>query len=164
MTEVPWDVAVEVVLLRLVPGTGLAYRAVRVPVATGQDLDAAALAASGLQDDTAVLHSTSWRQETGTVVLTYAALPDPDETSPAVPLTAPSVVAGGTSLRPSPEVLHLHHVVAHAVRHLSDLAVRDPVVRAAADRRPELWQAVLATAVGIPTGTHDVAHALAEEG
>ena len=157
-----WPVVVEVVLLRLHGDGALAHRHVSAVAPAGTDLDDHALALAGPLADDAVLHSTSWRQDGDRLVLTYAALPDPDPVAPAQPLLTPSIVAGSTSLRPSPEVLHEHHVAAHAVRHLADLAERDPVVTAAAAQDPLLWAAVARTARRPPTGTHDAAHALAE--
>jgi hypothetical protein len=157
---VSWSVVVEVLLLRLEQDR-IAYRSGRTTAAPGADLDAVALALAGLEDD-AVLHSTSWRREDDRLVVTYAALPDPRPDLPAEPLVAPAVVAGSTPLAPSPEQLHEHHVAAHAVRHLADLAVRDGVVAAAAARHPALWAAVAATAARTPTGTHDETHALAQ--
>jgi hypothetical protein len=159
---VSWPVLVEVVLLRLGPDGHLEHRTVASELASPSDVDDHALALSGGLASDAVLHSTSWRQEQGRLVLTYAALPDPNPAAPAQSLVAPSVVAGSTSLRPSPDVLHAHHVAAHAVRHLADLAERDPVVTAAAAQQPQLWAEVTRTARRTPTGTHDVVHALAE--
>ncbi|MGD9529963.1 hypothetical protein [Pseudonocardia sp.] len=102
-----------------------------------------------------VCHSTSWRHEAGTVVLTYAALPDPRPGLPAATLDAPAVLCSEDPLRPAPAGLHGHHVVAHAVRHLAYLAAHDPVVaRAAAADRTGVWRAVLHGAAGMPVGTH----------
>ncbi|WP_340290965.1 hypothetical protein [Aquipuribacter hungaricus] len=133
----PAGVHVEVLLLRLVstPGGGpaLASRTVRAPLGDGTpDEVARRLATRPAVTDRAVvdraattrpdadlelLHSTSWRFEPGEgVVLTYAALPDPDPTAPAVPLLHPAVVSSGDPVRPQPDLLHPHHVVAHAVR------------------------------------------------
>jgi hypothetical protein len=159
---VSWPVVVEVVLLRLAPGGHLEHRAVAALVPSLADVDDHALALAGALASHGVLHSTSWRQEGDTLVITYAALPDPHPAAPAQALLTPSVVAGSTSLRPSPEVLHAHHVAAHAVRHLADLAERDPVVTAAAGQEPQLWAEVARTARRTPTGTHDAVHALAE--
>ncbi|MGE3287127.1 MAG: hypothetical protein AB7J32_13635 [Pseudonocardia sp.] len=102
-----------------------------------------------------VCHSTSWRHEAGTVVLTYAALPDPHPGLPAAPLDAPAVLCSADPLRPAPAGLHGHHVAAHAVRHLAYLAAHDPVVaRAAGQDRTGVWRAVLHSAAGMPVGTH----------
>jgi hypothetical protein len=108
-----------------------------------------------------VVHSTSWRYDpTAGVVLTYAALPDPDPAACAQLLLEPSVVCSGDPLAPAPPLLHDHHVAAHAVRHLADLAERDPAVAAttADPDLTDLWAAILATAARTPTGTHAQAH------
>jgi hypothetical protein len=49
-------------------------------------------------------------------------------------------------LRPAPERLDAANVAAHAVRHLADLAERDPAVRGPAREEPLLWTAVMAAA------------------
>lgn len=139
-----WDVVVEVLLLRL-GATVLEYRWVRGTVPAGSAPDGRAVELTGCSDG--VCHSTSWRLEApATLVLTYAALPDPDVQQPAAPLQVPLVVAGGRALQPSPVELGLGNVAAHAVRHLADLAARDPVVRGAAQRTPALWNAVVSAA------------------
>lgn len=153
-----WAVVVEVVLLRLSAERGLAYRRVRGAAAPGADLDDRALELAGA---TGVCHSTSWRREGDVLVVTYAALPDGDENQAAEPLRRPSIVAGSTPLRPTPPVMHGHHIAAHAVRHLADLAERDPVIRAACADHPALWQAVVASAWSTVTGPHEQVHALA---
>jgi hypothetical protein len=136
-------VQVEVILIRHDPSpTGpLAYRVIQAPLPEGTTPDATAArlctvtgtetgtgtgtvdlgAAIGTGDPgVEVLHSTSWRHEpTRGVVLTYAALPDPRPDLPATALHTPSVVCSGDPLRPAPDVLHDHHIAAHAVRHLA---------------------------------------------
>ena len=161
-----WSVVVETLLLRLLDDGVLAVRWVTAPAPADADLDRVAHELAGPLDGDggAVLHSTSWRSEPpGRLVVTYAALPDPDLAAAAVPLLEPAVVVGPTSLQPSPRLLHGHHVAAHAVRHLADLADRDPVVRAAAALQPELWDAVARTAARTPAaGSHAEAHLLAQ--
>ena len=167
--DLPPEVLVEVVLLRLEPrtgATGLAYRTVRVPIgaSTPDEVARRACTPAGGGQPVDVLHSTSWRHEPGAgVVLTYAALPDPDPGAPAVPLVRPSVVSSGDPLRPQPEFLHPHHVVAHAVRHLVELAGRDPGVRTAAavPARRATWAVMTDEAHRMPTGTHAQTHAAA---
>jgi hypothetical protein len=111
----------------------LAYRLVQSPLLEGAfPDDAAAALCQSLGGDTGkpaveVLHSTSWRHDPAQgVVLTYAALPDPRPDLPAAALHAPSVVCSGDALRPTPDILHDHHIAAHAVRHLSYLVDHDP--------------------------------------
>lgn len=161
-------VRVEVVFLRADGDQAtLQYRFTHAAMSGEQhpdDVAAALVRAGGRGTQVDVLHSTSWRYESGAgVVLTYAALPDPDRDAPATALLAPSVVASGDPLRPSPDLVHAHHVAAHAVRHLAELAQRDPAVVAAA-ARPEhhgLWRAIATAAATTPTGTHAEVHAAA---
>ena len=109
-----------------------------------------------------MVHSTSWRYEPGVgVVLTYVAVPDPDPGAPAVELFAPTVVCSDDAVRPQPRDLHGHHVAAHAVRHLRDLADRDPTVAAAAQHadHSDLWSCIRHVAGSVPTLTYGDAHA-----
>ncbi|MGJ7441750.1 hypothetical protein [Aquipuribacter sp. MA13-6] len=160
------SVQVEVLLLRSGRDGGVAYRTVRRRLDGDADPDLVAAAACD-GDRVRVLHSTSWRHVAGEgVVLTYAALPDPDLAADSSPLVAPAVVSSGDPLRPTPEQLHPHHVAAHAVRHLAELAGRDPAVRTAAEgawdeAERELWRRVVALAPLVPTGTHEAVHAAA---
>jgi hypothetical protein len=75
-------------------------------------------------------------------------------------LVDPVIVTSGDPLRPRPDGLHDHHVVAHAVWHLAVLAQRDPVVGAvAADAAHGPLFAALAGAAGVmPTATFAQAH------
>lgn len=150
-------VLVEVLLLRADQGA-LLYRVVRAPLPAGATPDEAAREHAG--GDVDVLHSTSWRHQDGRIVLTYAALPDPRPDRPATALWQPAIMSSGDPRVPTPPGLHLHHVAAHAVRHLAELAGRDPaVVTAAGDSADQdLWAAVAAAAARIPTGTHALAH------
>lgn len=180
----PAGVHVEVLLLRLVGTTdgrpALASRTVRAPLDDGAPDEVARRLATrpaadgrsvpradgqaGPEGELELLHSTSWRFEPGNgVVLTYAALPDPDPAAPAVALLHPAVVSSGDPVRPQPDLLHPHHVVAHAVRHLVELAGRDPAVAAAAALpwRRRTWQVMAEEAARMPTGTHAAAHAAA---
>lgn len=160
-------VHVEVLLLRCGSDGGVAYRTARRRLGGATTPDRVAASACGDVDRVRVLHSTSWRHVVGEgVVLTYVAVPDPDPAAHATDLVAPAVVSSGDPLRPTPDELHQHHVAAHAVRHLAELAGRDPAVRAAADRpaddaERELWRRVRDLAPLVPTGTHEAAHAAA---
>ena len=156
------DAQVEVEVVLLTARTRLGYRVRRDRLRGSEAPDAAARRLA--RDATAphgpeVLHSTSWRYEAGRVVLTYAALPAAagDDT---LPLEDPAVLSSGDPTAPAPPALHLHHVVAHAVRHLAQLAAHDPAVsRAAGDSRvPDLWQAIHEAARDMPTGTHAETH------
>jgi len=85
------------------------------------------------------LHSTSWRYERGRIVLTYAALPDPEPAAclNPVPPAIRSVSAG--PLAPSPGSVSLGDVAAHACRHLAYLRHVDAMVAARTQAAPELW-------------------------
>lgn len=140
-----WDVSVEVVLLRVLADGSLAFREVRAPADPHRSPDDIAVDIAACERG--VCHSTSWRSDgPGRLVLTYAVLPDPAPDQPAEPLIVPEVVAGDDPLKPAPGALDATHVAGHAVRHLADLAHRDPVVSFAAQREPGLWGAVLRTA------------------
>jgi hypothetical protein len=98
------------------------------------------LAAAGLEPR--AVHSTSWRQERGAVVLTHvAAVGRPAGDVPGFrhwPVRQ-RAMAHGTALTP-PARIDLEHVVAHALRHLAWLAVADGAVRRALG--PE-WRSAL---------------------
>ncbi len=87
-------VDVEVLLLRRTDDGGLAYRVRRSPLHADDHPDLAALLLAGCCSP-AVSHSTSWRAEDDTLVLTYAVVPDPDRAEPALPLPHPLVVWSG---------------------------------------------------------------------
>ena len=152
-------VEVEVVLLGLTDGDRLTWEVLRAPLGPGTP-DSAALALAGAAAGP-VCHSTSWRDDGGTLVLTYAVVRPTGPKSAAVVLEEPSVVCSEDPRRPAPPSLHAHHVVAHAVRHLSDLAERDPVVAAALQQVPALERALRVAALSIPVAPHAEAHALA---
>lgn len=156
---------VELILLRLREDGRIGYRTLTGPVAEDDHPDAVALS---LVDPPVpaigtVCHSTSWRWSDGSIVLTYAMVPDPAPAEPTEPLDAPSVVTSGDALRPSPPFLHGPHVAAHAVRHLSFLAATDPTTGDAARARPLLWGAIDAAARTTPVGEHSDVHHEAEE-
>lgn len=86
-----------------------------------------------------VLHSTSWRFSAGRIVLTYAALPDPDP-SGAMLVAGPGTTASGVdAVTPSPEHVAQADVVTHAARHLAFLHHTDELVAQAAARHPRMW-------------------------
>jgi hypothetical protein len=154
------QVDVEVVLLGLDDEQRLTWQVRRAPLGLRAP-DDAALALAGTAAGP-VCHSTSWRDDDGTVVLTYAVLRPPGPVpGRSVVLEEPSVVCSQDPRRPTPPVLHVHHVVAHAVRHLSDLADRDPVVSAALGEQPLMARALRSAALGTPVAPHAEAHALA---
>jgi hypothetical protein len=156
--EVPDGIPVTVeTLLFGVRDGGLTYRVARGALTRGQRPDdlAVDLAASpgvtcgGDRDrrgrrSLVVLHSTSWRlTDDHRLVLTYAALPDPDPGAPAVVLTAGDPIVGSADpLRPAPPVIGLHAVAAHAARHLAWLRHTDEVVATALAALPAFWHAL----------------------
>ncbi len=140
-----WHVDIEVVVLRALPDGGLAYRWLRGSAPLASSPDECARALTGYAHG--VCHSTSWRLEApGALVLTYAALPDSCLDEPAEPLRTALVVSSGEPLQPAPAEMAGSHVAAHAVRHLADLAGRDPAVQQVAKQNPELWSAIARTA------------------
>ena len=92
-----------------------------------------------------MLHSTSWRFDHGRIVLTYAALPDPDPRTAAVLEPPRELIRGSDPLTPSPPQIDQTDVVAHACRHLAFLRTTDPVVQAASQRHPAVWTQVFGT-------------------
>ena len=151
---------VEVLALRPAPGAGgLLVAALTCPTAPGEPPDLTALRlACGPAAPLAglVCHSTSWRFAGGRVVLTYAVLPDPAERADLHPVEEVPVLAATDPARPTPPGLHRHHVVAHALRHLTDLVATDPTVAGAAAEHPEVWRRVREQAARTRTTTrHD---------
>lgn len=148
---------VEVYLLRCHPDGLLAYRREAAPLGLGDTPDATAERVGmgpGSQhgDSVAVLHSTSWRHlDDGTIVLTYAALPDPELGRLAIPIQDFAVARSGDTRRPSPPRVRHEQVAAHAARHLALIADSDPLVRLALDQFPELSRA-LAPLARVPAG------------
>jgi len=135
MAGVP--VVVEVIML-VARGGELAYRAVRRPLAVDDEPDSVARAAWDLPPDTTdgLLHSTSWRHESGRVILTYVALPDPDPSARHAAV-AGWVARGENGMEPSPDV-ELAEVAAHAARHLSFLEHTDDEVAKALAPHPAI--------------------------
>jgi hypothetical protein len=135
-------VLVEVYLLRCQPGGRLAYRRAAGRLGASESPDDAAgriaMPPAGQAGPMAV-HSTSWRHRAdGSIVLTYAVLPDPSPSLPAVPITSFGIARGTDPRRPSPPRVHREEVAAHAARHLALLADTDPVVRQVLAEYPEL--------------------------
>ena len=142
-------VSVEVIALRATPA-GLAYRRRVAPLAPDADPDEAAAVLAG--GNPAVLHSTSWRRDPARgLLLTYAALPDPRPDEAAFPLPDAGIATGPDARRPSPAVVGVDQVAAHAVRHLALLRHNDPVVADALRRHPALDTAI-AGAHAAPAG------------
>jgi hypothetical protein len=100
-----------------------------------------------------VVHSTSWRYASGSVVLTYVAVVDPPVNLPPGSLEDVVIerteLARGSSLAP-PDAISVAAVLEHALRHLSWLIRDDPAIAAAlatwvevlADYQPEPFRAL----------------------
>lgn len=144
------DIQIEVVLLS-VPRGRLAWRVERGSLPDGVRPDARARELAGLAAGSAglVVHSTSWRPASGRLVLTYAVLPDPDPTAASLVPARVQIVCSGDVSAPTPPVVDVEHVLAHALRHLSLVARTSPDVVAATAAHPLLWDAVLAHAPGV---------------
>lgn len=130
--DAPPTVLVEVLLLRHDPTEGFAYRRLITALGRGVRPDATArrLARLAEDDDSHLVHSTSWRAtDEGQIVLTYLLHPDPAPDLPATSMPDPRALARSPRPgHPSPPELKPHHVAAHAVRHLAFLARTDPAV------------------------------------
>jgi hypothetical protein len=92
---------------------------------------------------TRLVHSTSWRQEGGRIVLTYLAAVDPPEELPRdsvvkMPVERAALARGDTMA--APRAIETVAVIEHALRHLNWLLGDDPAVAAAL---PD-WRALLA--------------------
>jgi CRP/FNR family transcriptional regulator len=144
-------VRLEAGVLHLLRPTGSASWMVdSTPGRSAGELVGAALAAVGLA--AAVVHSTSWRQQGGRLVLTYLAV----LSEPAValgfedaPMARVEIARGGT--HGAPAAIDVGQVVEHGLRHLSWLSKDDPVIGPAltpewlakvADYQPEPFRAL----------------------
>ena len=110
------------------------------PGRSAGELVGAALGAVGLES--AIVHSTSWRQQAGRLVLTYLAV----LSSPAMPAGFEDVAVGRIDLarggtHGAPAAIGVGQVVEHGLRHLSWLCLDDPVIGPALT--PE-WRAKVA--------------------
>jgi hypothetical protein len=143
------EVRIEVVLLSVSKEAQLRWRVVDGELPAGCRPDARARELAGLDADVpaaTVVHSTSWRPTPDGLILTYAVLPDPtptQSTARAIPADA-KVVCSADAANPTPPIVTIEHVVAHALRHLSMVARTSPVVAKAIDVFPGLWHAVVA--------------------
>jgi hypothetical protein len=102
--------------------------------------DAAAAAARGLGLDPCFVHSTSWRIQAGTVVITYAVCVATPGDLPGLSIrrVEDAAPATGTAFDPPATIEH-DHIVAHALRHLAWLTDHDPAAgMALAAWRPHL--------------------------
>lgn len=144
------SVTVEVLLLHERDGC-LRFRDVRAALHDGDHPDDIARRLAGLSVCTpgGLLHSTSWRIEQSAVVVTYAALPDPDPAAVSRPVQTDLTSTGGHPLTPSPARVDLETVAAHACRHLALLVATDEQVGQAAVALPDLWQPIRKLTPGV---------------
>ena len=142
-------VQIEVILLSIKDDLGLRWRVTRGDLPSGCRPDTRARELAGLTaavPTATVVHSTSWRPTPDGLILTYAVLPDPappEGTVRAVPADA-EVVSSSNAANPTPPVVTVEHVLAHALRHLSMVARTSHTVAKAVDVYPALWHAVVA--------------------
>jgi hypothetical protein len=155
---------VEVVVLATDARGVLAWRAHLADHAEAVDPDDTAWAVVRAAGGT-LSHSTSWRWDGERVILTYATVLPTAADATFESLPEPAIVGSHDVTHPRPPIVHGHHVAAHAVQHLADLARRDPVVRAASQRTEtaRTWAAIGAVAASIPTDAHERAHREAHE-
>jgi hypothetical protein len=140
-------VQIEVMLLSSSDDDQLSWRVAYGDLPAGCRPDTRALELAGLGSSAppaTVVHSTSWRPTADGLILTYAVLPDPAPavgTMHAVPADA-HIVCSADAAAPTPAVVTVEHVLAHALRHLSLVARTSPAVMRAVDAHPRLWHAV----------------------
>ncbi|WP_422771485.1 hypothetical protein ACN28C_33565 [Plantactinospora sp. WMMC1484] len=135
-------VEVETILLSAVRD-GLRFRVRAGALTEGEHPDAVARNLAGLshRDPHALLHSTSWRSQDTGIVLTYAALPDPDpETGRSTPVHSEAIAGQDDPLAPASVTVRPVDVAVHACRHLSFLRHTDPLVAGLAADLPDLWR------------------------
>jgi hypothetical protein len=143
------EVQIEVLLLSASENDQLGWRVARGDLPAGCRPDTRARELAGLGTDVptgTVVHSTSWRPTPDGLILTYVVLPDPDPAGGivrAVPADA-HVVCSADAATPTPAIVTVEHVLAHALRHLSLVARTSPPVMAAVDAHPRQWHAVVA--------------------
>ena len=143
------EVQIEVILLSVEDDAGLRWRVMRGNLPSGCRPDTRARELAGLATavpTATVVHSTSWRPTPDGLILTYAVLPDPDPaggTVRAIPADA-KIASSADAANPTPAVVTVDHVLAHALRHLSMVARTSPAVGKAVDEYPRLWHAVVA--------------------
>ena len=148
------EVQIEVILLSVSDDGRLRWRVAYGDLPAGCRPDARARELAGLDAEVptaTVVHSTSWRPTPGGLILTYVVAPDPDpaeDTVHAVPVDA-TVVGSADAAAPTPAVVAVEHVLAHALRHLSLVARTCPAVVAAVDAYPRLWHAVVVRTPGV---------------
>lgn len=142
------DVRIEVLLLSISADAQLRWRVVTGDLQTGYHPDARVRELAGVGSSpppTLVVHSTSWRQTKDALVLTYVVLPDPDPAAGTTQAVPPEchIASSGDAAAPTPRLVDLEHVLAHALRHLSLVARTTPELNTAVATDNELWHAVM---------------------
>ncbi len=92
-----------------------------------------------------LFHSTSWRWDHGSVVLTFLAVVPPAAVTAAVPIGRADLARSGATRAPA--VIGSLQVLEHALRHLAWLAQEDDVVASTLDGG---WHAALRGYVPAP--------------
>ncbi len=111
----------------------------------GHPMDEVRGIVGALLDEVTLFHSTSWRWDHGSVVLTFlAVIPSPGD-MPAVPVDR-SDLARSEATR-APAMIGWSQVLEHALRHLAWLAREDDVVGGTLD---DAWHGALAGYVPAP--------------
>ncbi len=95
--------------------------------------------------DLTLFHSTSWRWDHGSVVLTFLAVVPADAVTAAVPIGRAELARSGATRAPA--VIGSIQVLEHALRHLAWLAREDEVVARTLD---DGWHAALRGYVPAP--------------
>lgn len=108
-------------------------------------LDTVRRIVTGAVDDVLLLHSTSWRHERESVMLTFAVVASGRGDMEGTAVTRVDL-ARSTATEAPVSIAH-SQVLEHAIRHLAWLASTDDVVRATLDAD---WHAILASYVPEP--------------
>lgn len=92
-----------------------------------------------------LLHSTSWRFDRQSVILTFVLVLADSGSMAAVPVDRADLAR--SQRLAAPESIAHHQVLEHAIRHLAWLAAEDPIVRDTLDAG---WHEILGTYVPEP--------------
>jgi len=94
-----------------------------------------------------LVHSTSWRQESGAVVLSFLVVIDPALVGSMASEPVGRAELARNTATAAPRAIASAAVVEHGLRHLAWLAKEDPVV---SSELPPAWHAVLSAYVPEP--------------
>ena len=94
-----------------------------------------------------LVHSTSWRRDRNSVLLSFIVVIDPDlvDRMESTPIGRAELARSAATA--APLVIDHEQVIEHGLRHLAWLAIDDPVVAA---ELPEPWQTILSGYVPEP--------------